>query len=149
MNFQVRRGEILGVGGLVGAQRTELLEAIYGIRSSIDGKIIKDGNNIKVNNPKDAIKNGIALLTEDRRATGIFGVLSVRDNTSVASLNNYVGKGGLLDQKKLDILDNRNSKSNDGLSKLNKEIAEIKTEIKSGNLTTHQQTRKKVKLKNC
>ena len=50
-------------------------------------------------------------------------------------------------QKKLDILDNRNSKSNDGLSKLNKEIAEIKTEIKSGNLTTHQQTRKKVKLK--
>lgn len=124
-NFQLRKGEILGVGGLVGAQRTELLEAIYGIRSSIDGKIIKDGNNIKVNNPKDAIKNGIALLTEDRRATGIFGVLSVRDNTSVASLNNYVGKGGLLDQKKLDIL------AENSIRRLSIKTPSLETPIKS------------------
>ena len=124
-NFQLRKGEILGVGGLVGAQRTELLEAIYGIRSSIDGKIIKDGNNIKVNNPKDAIKNGIALLTEDRRATGIFGVLSVRDNTSVASLNNYVGKGGLLDQKKLDIL------AENSIRRLRIKTPSLETPIKS------------------
>lgn len=124
-NFQLRKGEILGVGGLVGAQRTELLEAIYGIRSSIDGKIIKDGKNIKVNNPKDAIKNGIALLTEDRRATGIFGVLSVRDNTSVASLNNYVGKGGLLDQKKLDIL------AENSIRRLSIKTPSLETPIKS------------------
>lgn len=103
-NFELKKGEILGVGGLVGAQRTELVEAIYGVRDNTAGKVFKNGKEIKINSPKDAIRNGIALLTEDRRATGIFGVLSVRDNTSIASLDKFVGPGYLLDEKALNEL---------------------------------------------
>lgn len=124
-NFELKRGEILGVGGLVGAQRTELLEAVYGVRQSSNGKIIKDGKEIKVSNPKDAINNGIALVTEDRRQTGIFGVLSVRDNTSIASLNNYVGKIGLLDQVKLDQL------AENSINRLSIKTPSLATQIKS------------------
>ena len=85
-SFQLRKGEILGVGGLVGAQRTELMEGLFGIRSHTTGKIKYNGNELKIARPKDAIDQGIAMLTEDRRAPGILGVLSVADNISVASL---------------------------------------------------------------
>lgn len=95
-SFELKKGEILGVGGLVGAQRTELMEAIYGMRDHIEGTIYHEGEEITIKNPKDAIKNGISLLTEDRRGNGIFGVLSVRDNTSIASINNYIGPLGLI-----------------------------------------------------
>ena len=124
-NFKLKKGEILGVGGLVGAQRTELLEAIYGVRDNVEGKIIKDGKEIKISNPKEAIKNGIALLTEDRRQTGIFGVLSVRDNTSIASLNNYVGGFGLLDQKQL------NQLADNSINRLSIKTPSLQTPIKS------------------
>lgn len=124
-SFELKKGEILGVGGLVGAQRTELLEAIYGVRSNVDGIIKKDGKEIKINNPKDAIKNGIALLTEDRRLTGIFGVLSIRDNTSIASLNNYIGAAGLLDKKKLDIL------TSESIKRLSIKTPSLETQIQS------------------
>lgn len=101
VTFELKKGEILGVGGLVGAQRTELMEAIYGMRNLEKGKIYKNGEELKIRRPQDAINNGIALLTEDRRGNGIFGVLSVRDNTAVASLDKYVGKGGLINDKKI------------------------------------------------
>ena len=86
ISFQLRKGEILGIGGLVGAQRSELMEGIFGIRGIKHGSISYKGRPLKIKRPHDAIKNGIALLTEDRRATGIFGVLSVADNVSIASL---------------------------------------------------------------
>lgn len=124
-NLELKRGEILGVGGLVGAQRTELFEAVYGIRDHIDGKLKKDGKEIVINSPKDAIRNGIALLTEDRRATGIFGVLSVRDNTAIASLNNYVSKGGLLNQGKVDRL------VDESIKRLSIKTPGLETQIKS------------------
>lgn len=101
VTFELKKGEILGVGGLVGAQRTELMEAIYGMRNLEKGKIYKNGEELKIRRPQDAINNGIALLTEDRRGNGIFGVLSVKDNTAVASLDKYVGKGGLINDKKI------------------------------------------------
>ena len=104
VNFQVRRGEILGVGGLVGAQRTELMEGLFGIRSHTTGKIKYNGKELKINRPKDAIDQGIAMLTEDRRATGILGVLSVADNISVASLNQYLDFGFCLNNKKVEKL---------------------------------------------
>lgn len=100
VTFELRRGEILGIGGLVGAQRTELVEAIFGLRQISSGKIILDGKEIKIKNPIDAKKYRIALLTEERRATGIFPVLSIEDNTLVASLNNYTKYSFVLDQKK-------------------------------------------------
>lgn len=100
--FELKKGEVLGVGGLVGAQRTELLEAIYGMRDVFGGKIFHNGEEITINRPSDAIENGIALLTEDRRSNGIFGVLSVSDNVVIASIDQYVQSNGLLDQKAID-----------------------------------------------
>lgn len=108
INFSLRKGEILGLGGLVGAQRTELMEAIFGIRDTIRGEIVYKGKKLKIKRPQDAIKNGIALLTEDRRATGIFGVLSISDNVSIASLNKYLEFHLVLNGKKIEKLVNEN-----------------------------------------
>lgn len=97
--FELRKGEILGIGGLVGAQRTELIEAIYGMRSKVSGDMYLNGEKIDISRPQDAIKQGIALLTEDRRANGIFGVLSIEDNVAIASIDQFIKKNGLLDEK--------------------------------------------------
>ena len=125
VSFQLRKGEILGVGGLVGAQRTELMEGLFGIRSHTTGTIRYQGKELPINRPKDAIDNGIAMLTEDRRATGIMGVLSVADNISVASLNKYLDYGFCLNNKKVDNLVQENVK------KMNIKTPSGKTQIKS------------------
>ena len=103
-SFSVRKGEILGVAGLVGAQRTELMEGLFGLRCHSSGKITYKGKELKINQPRDAINSGIAMLTEDRRATGILGVLSIADNVSVSSLNKYLIGGIMLDDKKIEEL---------------------------------------------
>ena len=103
-SFNVRKGEILGVAGLVGAQRTELMEGLFGTRSHTSGRIRYQGKELKITRPKDAIDQGIAMLTEDRRGSGIMGVLSVADNISIASLNKYVDYGFMLNTKKIDEL---------------------------------------------
>ena len=100
-SFELRKGEILGIGGLVGAQRTELMEALYGMRALQSGKIFIRGKEVKIKNPQVAIANKIALVTEDRRYNGIFGVLSVKDNTSIAGLGQYLGVLGFLDDRKI------------------------------------------------
>ena len=125
INFQLRKGEILGVGGLVGAQRTELMEGIFGIRSHSKGQIFYKGKEMKINRPKDAIDQGIALLTEDRRGSGIMGVLSVADNISISSLNNYLDMGFLINGKKVENLVQENVK------KMNIKTPSSKTQIKS------------------
>ncbi len=104
VSFTLHKGEILGVGGLVGAQRTELMEGMFGIRSHSQGKIYYRGKEMKINRPKDAIDNGIALLTEDRRGSGIMGVLSVADNISIASLQKYLDFGIAINGKKVEKL---------------------------------------------
>ena len=104
VNLTLRKGEILGLGGLVGAQRTELMEAIFGIRHVASGEIIYKGKPLKIKRPQDAIRNGIGLITEDRRGTGIFGVLSIADNVSIASLDKYVEYGVKLNLKKIENL---------------------------------------------
>lgn len=96
----MRKGEILGVAGLVGAQRTELMEGLFGLRCHSKGHIRYAGKELTINQPADAIKKGIAMLTEDRRATGILGVLSIADNVSIASLNKYLVGGIMLDDKR-------------------------------------------------
>ena len=73
VSFNLRKGEILGFGGLVGAQRTELMEGIFGIRGVAEGEIIHHGKKVKIKKPADAMSNGIGLITEDRRGNGIFG----------------------------------------------------------------------------
>jgi len=99
ITFDLRHGEILGIGGLVGAQRTELIEALFGLRSISSGKIYYKGKEVKIDSPLKAKKLGMALLTEERRATGIFPVLDVLENTSIANLQKYVKVNKLLDDK--------------------------------------------------
>ena len=125
VNFQLRKGEILGVGGLVGAQRTELMEGIFGIRSHSKGQILYKGKELKITRPKDAIDQGIALLTEDRRGSGIMGVLSIADNISISSLNKYLDYGFLINGKKVENLVQENVK------KMNIKTPSSKTQIKS------------------
>ena len=90
ISFELRKGEILGIGGLVGAQRTELIEAIFGMRMIISGNMFLNGKRLKIKSPQDAKKHKMALLTEDRRVSGIFSVLSVLENTLIANLSKYV-----------------------------------------------------------
>ena len=100
VSFELKRGEILGVGGLVGAQRTELVESIFGLRSIASGTITKDGQTIENDNPKQSKRHGFALLTEERRATGIIPMLSVLDNTVIANQKNYARAGIISDIKR-------------------------------------------------
>lgn len=96
VSFDLRRGEILGIGGLVGAQRTELMEAIFGMRSVSAGTINIMGKNVSIHSPIDAKKNKIALLTEERRVTGIIPSMSVGDNTIIANLKRYANAFGMI-----------------------------------------------------
>ncbi len=87
VSFKARKGEILGVAGLDSSGRTELLENIFGVATRKSGTIKLDGKIIKNKNAGDSIKNGFALLTEERRATGIFGILNIRENATISSLD--------------------------------------------------------------
>jgi methyl-galactoside transport system ATP-binding protein len=100
ISFDLRKGEILGFGGLVGAQRTELVESLFGLRLVKSGKIWINGKEASIQNPIQAKKHKIALLTEERRTTGIFPILSVLDNVNIANISRYVGKVLLLDKKR-------------------------------------------------
>ena len=101
VSFKIKKGEILGVAGLVGAQRTELMEGIFGLRAHTAGKVWIKGQEVTIKQPRDAIQHSVALLTEDRRATGIMGVLSVADNISIASLDALRKGPIMLDDKKI------------------------------------------------
>lgn len=90
VTFNAHKGEILGLAGLDGAGRTEVLETIFGVAARKDGVVKLHGKPLKIRTPKDAVKEGMALLTEERRATGIFGVLDIRDNTTISSLKRYL-----------------------------------------------------------
>ncbi len=100
VSFDVKKGEIVGFAGLAGAGRTEVIENIFGISERSAGKIYLHGKEVKNRNPREAIKNGFALLTEERRSTGIFGILDLRENTTVSSLRKYRGPIGLLRESK-------------------------------------------------
>jgi methyl-galactoside transport system ATP-binding protein len=89
VSFELRKGEILGVAGLVGSGRTEILEGIFGLATIKSGKIYKNGAEIKTSKPHRAMKQGFAMVTEERRATGIFSILNVRDNITVANIKKY------------------------------------------------------------
>lgn len=100
VSFELRKGEILGVGGLVGAQRTELVEAIFGLRGISAGSISIHGKPVRIKSSLDAIKHKIALLTEERRVTGIFPVLNILENTVIANLDRYMKFGFIQEAKR-------------------------------------------------
>ena len=95
VSFELHRGEILGLAGLMGAGRTEVLETIFGIEKADSGEVVLNGKTLKIKQPSDAIRAGMALLTEDRKLNGIMGVLSVRDNITTAALPRYSPHGVL------------------------------------------------------
>lgn len=99
VSFEARRGEILGLAGLDSSGRTETLESIFGIRTRKEGTITLDGKKCLNRNAGESIKNGFALLTEERRATGIFGVLNIRENTVISSLKRHKKFGIYLSDK--------------------------------------------------
>jgi len=99
VSFQVRKGEILGFAGLVGAGRTETMRAVFGADAIHSGSIWLDGENIEPKAPEDAIAKGIALCPEDRKDQGIIGERSIEDNISVAILNR-ISRFGFIDGKK-------------------------------------------------
>jgi len=101
VSFNLRKGEILGFGGLVGAQRTELMEGLFGIRNLSAGEIKIHGKSVKIKSPKDAMNAGIGMITEDRRGNGIFGCLSIKDNVGVSVYNKYLTAGFVLNHKEI------------------------------------------------
>lgn len=98
VSFELRKGEILGVAGLVGAGRTELLETMFGVATKSSGNMVLHGKEIDNSTPKHSIKNGFALLTEERRATGIFPMMNIASNATIANIENYK-KMGFLDDR--------------------------------------------------
>ncbi len=101
VSFELHRGEILGFAGLVGAGRTELLETLFGLRHKTGGKVFIKGRETHITSPADATKYGLAMLTEDRRRTGIIPVSTVKDNIIVANLKAYVNKLRLMSRRKM------------------------------------------------
>ena len=99
VSFEARRGEVLGLAGLDSSGRTETLESIFGIRARKSGTVTLDGKECLNRNAGESIKNGFALLTEERRATGIFGVLDIKDNTVISSLKRHRRLGLYLSEK--------------------------------------------------
>jgi inositol transport system ATP-binding protein len=98
VSFDLRRGEILGLAGLMGAGRTEVIEGLFGVKPLDAGEVTIKGKPVRIKSPQDAIRHGMALLTEDRKLTGIMPVLAVRDNMMIASLGNYT-KAGMLNKR--------------------------------------------------
>ena len=96
VNFDIKKGEILGIGGLVGAGRSELVGLIFGIQQPDSGKVIINGKEAVIHNPRDAIRAGIGLITEDRRKLGLFIGRNLIEN--MALVHNDVFKGFIVDR---------------------------------------------------
>ncbi len=105
VDFEIRRGEILGFAGLLGSGRTELARILFGADKPESGRILINGERVVFNKPKEAISRNIAFCSENRKSEGIFPFLSVKENLTIASLKRC-SRGGVLDKRKLDRLCN-------------------------------------------
>lgn len=105
ISFSLKKGEILGIGGLVGAGRSETLSAIFGqLVKGVEKKVIINGKEVEIRKPSDAIKAGIGYVTEERKLNGFVWMLSIRDNMYLASIPNLPMKGPFVDAKEEDRL---------------------------------------------
>lgn len=100
VSFSVRRGET-GVAGLVGAGRSEVMESLFGMERFDSGEVLIDGAPVTIDSPSVAIEKGMALLTEDRKKSGLFLVLSVLENMSIVKMPEYIGKSGFVQHVKM------------------------------------------------
>ncbi len=124
INLSLYKGEVLGIAGLVGAGRTELARAIFGADKITSGSIYLNNKKLNLKSPKDAIKNGIALLTEDRNAFGLFTELNVRENISISNLNSLLN--GIFINKKKEVDD-----SNSFIDKLKIKTPSTETRVEN------------------
>jgi ribose transport system ATP-binding protein len=99
INFSVKAGEVLGIAGLVGSGRTELARTIFGIDQKNKGKIYIEGEEVKIDNPYDAVKLGIGFIPEDRKEQGLILNMSIESNVILPSIDKFI-KGGLIDKRK-------------------------------------------------
>lgn len=100
VSFNLKKGEILGFAGLIGSGRTEVLECMFGVTKKDVGKIYLRGEETRIHSPRDSIRHGMALLTEDRKLTGLYMILSVRDNIVISNINEYI-HFGLINKKEV------------------------------------------------
>ncbi|MEO1997616.1 MAG: sugar ABC transporter ATP-binding protein [Planctomycetaceae bacterium] len=100
VSLTVHSGEIVGLAGLVGAGRTELLRTIFGIDHSLSGQILVSGNTVDIHNPRDAIQHGLSLVPEDRKQHGLILEMMVGENIGLAGLHRYRRAGGFLNQRR-------------------------------------------------
>lgn len=101
ISFDLRKGEILGVAGLVGAKRTDIVETLFGIREKSGGTIKLHGKKINNHSANEAINHGFALVTEERRATGIYAFLDIGFNSLISNIRKYKNSIGLLDNSRM------------------------------------------------
>lgn len=126
VSFNIRKGEILGFAGLVGAGRSEIAQAIFGVDASLGGTVLLDDKTIKINSPRDAINNGIYLIPEDRRNSGLILDVPIRENITLPALSRYASAGLVNNKAECKI-------SNEMCEKLNVKTPSIET--KAGNLS--------------
>ncbi|MBP3651926.1 MAG: sugar ABC transporter ATP-binding protein [Clostridia bacterium] len=100
VSFQLRRGEILGITGLLDSGRTELALSMFGLRKATGGQIVKDGKAVTIASPRDAIAAGIGFVPEDRLSEGLFLTQSIADNIIISEIDHLTKKAGVLDLKK-------------------------------------------------
>ena len=98
VSFSVRQGEIVGVAGLLGAGRSEILRAVFGAEPPVSGSVLIDGAEVSIRSPRSAVQQGVALLTEDRKESGLLPGLSIRENVTIASLT-ACAHGGVVSRK--------------------------------------------------
>ncbi|UYM17797.1 galactose/methyl galactoside ABC transporter ATP-binding protein MglA [Endozoicomonas euniceicola] len=96
ISFELRKGEVLGIAGLVGARRTDIVETLFGVREKAAGTILLNNRKVSNRDAHEAIRNGFSLVTEERRATGIYSTLDITFNSLVANIEHYKNKAGLL-----------------------------------------------------
>lgn len=129
ISFEVHKGEIFGIGGLIGSRRTEILEALFGMRPITQGRIVLNGEEFHPHNPREAIKHGIAFVTEDRKKSGLVLCLPVHENLSMV-IAQRPSFAGYLNWKKLKVIANTHrEKLNIRLSK----IEQIVNSLSGGN----------------
>ena len=126
VSFNIRKGEILGFAGLVGAGRSEVAQAIFGVDMPLAGTVLLDNQTIEINSPRDAIKNGIYLIPEDRRHSGLILDVPVRENITLPALSRYASAGLINNKAECKI-------SNEMCEKLNVKTPSIETN--AGNLS--------------
>lgn len=125
ISFNVRKGEIVGFAGLVGAGRSEVMRAIFGVDSIVEGEILVNGKPVHINSPQDAIKLGIGLIPEDRKKEGLFLDMSVMKNTSIASLKEVSSHSFINSQKEYAMARDYVNKLSIKAPTLEKRVAEL------------------------